>query len=169
MLYFFNQSERIKIEAEQGDANAQFSLGLQYYQGKGVKKDYYEAVKWFRKAAEQGNVKAQFDLGAAYYMGNGIDQNIHEAEKWIRKAAEQRDTDGQYFLGRMYQEGSGLPKDIVLAYMWFSLAAEENNQTAQTKKSEIEKTMTPTQIAEAHHKIEEWVSKHKGREGSAPQ
>ena len=45
-------------EAEQGRADAQYSLGVCYANGEGVTKDEKEAVKWFRKAAEQGNVKA---------------------------------------------------------------------------------------------------------------
>ena len=31
--------------AEQGNANTQFNLGNMYYEGKGVKQDYAEAVK----------------------------------------------------------------------------------------------------------------------------
>jgi len=40
--------------AEQGDAEAQYNLGVRYANGEGVPEDYKEAVKWFRKAAEQG-------------------------------------------------------------------------------------------------------------------
>ncbi|MDR2763209.1 MAG: sel1 repeat family protein, partial [Planctomycetaceae bacterium] len=50
-------------KAKNGDAAAQFTLGLCYYDGKGVTKDLIEAVKWYRKAAEQGNSKAQYILG----------------------------------------------------------------------------------------------------------
>ncbi len=39
--------------AEQGDANAQFNLGVMYDKGQGVPQDYAEAVKWYRKAVEQ--------------------------------------------------------------------------------------------------------------------
>jgi hypothetical protein len=41
--------------AEQGDATAQFNLGVMYVNGQGVKKDYKEAVKWFTKAAQRGD------------------------------------------------------------------------------------------------------------------
>jgi hypothetical protein len=34
-----------------------------YDSGKGVPKDYEEAVKWFRRAAEQGHSKAQNNIG----------------------------------------------------------------------------------------------------------
>ena len=48
--------------AAQGDASAQFGLGLMYWHGEGVTQDYIEAVKWYRLAAEQGYAKAQFTL-----------------------------------------------------------------------------------------------------------
>ncbi|WP_042906619.1 tetratricopeptide repeat protein, partial [Glaesserella parasuis] len=40
--------------AEQGDAVAQFNLGVMYDKGQGVRQDYHQAAKWFQKAAEQG-------------------------------------------------------------------------------------------------------------------
>ncbi len=43
-----------RLAAEQGNANAQYNLGVMYQQGWGVPRDYKKAVKWFRLAAEQG-------------------------------------------------------------------------------------------------------------------
>ena len=48
--------------ADQGDADAQFNLGVMYYNGEGVPEDDKEAVKWWRKAAEQGHAEAQYFL-----------------------------------------------------------------------------------------------------------
>ena len=45
--------------AEQGDANAQYNLGLMYNSGEGIPRDDAEAVKWWRKAAEKGLAAAQ--------------------------------------------------------------------------------------------------------------
>lgn len=50
--------------ADQGYANAQFSLGVMYAEGRGVSKNDEEAVKWFRRAAAQGHVKAKEGLKA---------------------------------------------------------------------------------------------------------
>ena len=75
--------------AEQGDAEAQFNLGLMYYKGRGVPQDYAEAVKWYRKAAEQGVAEAQYNLGFMYNNGQGIPQDYAEAARWYLKAAEQ--------------------------------------------------------------------------------
>jgi TPR repeat protein len=45
--------------ADQGDAKAQFNLGVKYAFGKGVLKDYKQSVYWYQKAADQGDAKAQ--------------------------------------------------------------------------------------------------------------
>ena len=54
------QLAEIRCLAEQGNAEAQFSLGFRYDEGEGVPQDSQEAVKWWRKAAEQGHDQAQF-------------------------------------------------------------------------------------------------------------
>jgi len=61
----------LKIEkqtqlATQGDAKAQFSLGMIYKSGSTVKKDATKAFYWFDKAAKQGNIEAQAMLGLCY-------------------------------------------------------------------------------------------------------
>ena len=40
--------------ASQGNAAAQYNLGLMYRNGEGVPKDDAEAVKWYHLAADQG-------------------------------------------------------------------------------------------------------------------
>ena len=49
--------------AAQGNAAAQFNLGVMYENGRGVRRDDAEAVKWYRQAAAQGLAQAQFNLG----------------------------------------------------------------------------------------------------------
>ena len=51
--------EIVKPHAEQGDADAQFILGVIYAQGRGVPQDYDEGIKWVRKAADQGFAPAK--------------------------------------------------------------------------------------------------------------
>ena len=74
--------------AEQGVADAQYNLGLMYYNGQGVRQDYAEAVKWYRQAAEQGNAKAQYNLGAMYHNGQGVRRNFHLSKEWFGKACD---------------------------------------------------------------------------------
>ena len=77
----------LRAKAEQGDASAQFNLGLAYEDGLGVAKDQVEAAKWYRKAAEQGHAKAQFNLGVAYDNGRGVAKDQVEAYAWFNLAA----------------------------------------------------------------------------------
>ncbi len=44
--------------AENGNADAQYSLGYLFYHGKGVQKDLKQAMYWFNQSAKQGNEKA---------------------------------------------------------------------------------------------------------------
>ena len=61
--------------AEQGNAIAQYNLGMIYQNGYGVIQDYAEAVKWYRLATEQGHADAQYNLGVMYESGNGVVQD----------------------------------------------------------------------------------------------
>ncbi len=73
--------------AEQGDAEAQFNLGVMYDKGQGVPQDYAQAAKWYRKAAEQGNDEAQNNLGTMYAYGRGVPQDYVQAHMWFNLAA----------------------------------------------------------------------------------
>ena len=57
--------------------------------GKGITKNYKEAVSWFRKSAEQGNSSAQMNLGHMYENAKGISQDYGKAIEWYKKATEQ--------------------------------------------------------------------------------
>ena len=112
--------------AKRGDAEAQLHLGNMYKKGKGVPKDYKEAVRWYRKAAEQGEAVAQYKLGEMYYSGYGVPEyDLKEAVRWYRKAAEQGYVRTQYTLGVMYRDGEGVPKDLVASYAWLNISAAQ--------------------------------------------
>ncbi|HGJ9472111.1 TPA: tetratricopeptide repeat protein [Neisseria gonorrhoeae] len=77
--------------AEQGNAAAQFNLGVMYENGQGVRQDYVQAVQWYRKASEQGDAKAQYNLGLMYYDGRGVRQDLALAQQWLGKACQNGD------------------------------------------------------------------------------
>ena len=61
--------------AEEGDARAQYNLGVHYEFGHGVEQDDDIAALWYRKAAEQGDSGAQHNLplsGGARGLCRGI-------------------------------------------------------------------------------------------------
>ena len=97
-----NHDEAIRLyrlAAEQGNADAQFALGLIYGLGQSGPKDSAEAVKWYRLAAEQGHPAARNSLGVAYDHGEGVPRDNVEAAKWYYLAAEQGEADAHGQLG----------------------------------------------------------------------
>ena len=76
--------QTIHEAAEHGDANAQYALACLYHDGKGVKQNTAEAVKWISKAADQEHAEAQLLLGYCYKNGDGVKQDDAEAAKWFR-------------------------------------------------------------------------------------
>ncbi len=97
----------LKPRAEQGNAAAQYILGLMHSNGQGVAQDYKTAVKWYTQAAEQGLAVAQYILGVMYANGQGVAQDYKAAVKWFTLAAEQGLADAQNNLGVMYANGQG--------------------------------------------------------------
>ena len=152
--------------AEQGDADAQFHLGVMYESGQGVLRSDAEAIKWYRKAAEQDDAVAQFNLGIMYAKGGS--PSYAEAALWYRLAAEHGLAGAQFNLGMMYVEGQGVPQDYVQAHMWLTLAASQlpalgTNQrnTTVDARDRVASKMTPQQIVEAQELAFELTIEHR--------
>lgn len=91
----------LKALANNGNAVAQYNLGIMYAEGLGVQENNKEAVKWFKLAAEQGDTGAQYNLGVMYTKGLGIKQDYNEAFRWFKLAAEQGNADAKEALKRL--------------------------------------------------------------------
>ena len=73
--------------AEQGDAHAQFYLGMLHENGDGVPEDYEKAREWYVKSAAQGDANAQFYLGLMSAFGRGGPLDLVQAHMWYSLAA----------------------------------------------------------------------------------
>jgi TPR repeat protein len=143
--------------AKSGNADAQHLLGLMYYMGRGVQRDYKQAFAWHYKAAQQGKADAQYVIGAMYYTGNAVPQDQKLAVTWFRKAAEQGHPDAQHALGLMYRyHVAGMPQDMVIAYMLWNLAAANGNRSATEQRAIIARQMTQEQVEEAQSLSRSW-------------
>lgn len=143
--------------AKAGNPDAQHLLGLMYYMGRGVPRDYKQALAWHRKAALQGKADAQYVVGAMYYTGNSVPQDQNTAVSWFRKAAEQGHAEAQHALGLMYRyHVAGMPQDVVLAYMLWNLAAASGNMNATEQRASIARQMTQEQIEEGRAMSRAW-------------
>ena len=148
--------EEIKARAENGDAALQYQLGLCYFNGTSVAKDYMEAARWWRKAADQDYAPAQYQFGLCYYAGYGVEQDYAESVKWWRKASARGNTPAQYNLGCCYLNGYGVDKNLVLADKWLNLAAAAGNENAHLLLPKVEEVMSSDQLATAQQAVRDF-------------
>jgi TPR repeat protein len=145
--------------AEQGDAGAQFILGVMYRKGEGVPQNDKTAVKWYTLAAELGFAGAQTLLGFMHRKGEGVLQDYKTAVNWYTLAAEQGNATAQSNLGVMYGLGQGVKKDYVYAHMWGNIAASNGNENGGKLRDLFAEEMTATQIEKAQELARECVRK----------
>lgn len=144
--------------AEQGEAEAQYQLGVVYRYGPRVIWNNVEAAKWYRLAAEQGVVVAQRDLGQMYYHGSGVIQDYTEALRLYRLAVAGGDRLAQHLLAEMYANGVGLERDNVRAHMWYNIASSLGWPSSGGDRDLLAESMTREQIAEAQRLARECVA-----------
>jgi hypothetical protein len=116
--------------AEQGLPLAQYNLGVMYYNGQGVPKDFAEAAMWYRKAAEQGLPEAQYNLGIMYFAGLGVSKDYALAHMWLSLASSR-----------------------------FPASEQGRREMAGNQRDFAASKMAPDQIAQAQKLAREWKPK----------
>jgi uncharacterized protein len=92
-----------RLAAEQGDAEAQYNLGLALDEGRGIPADPEGAFGWWLAAAEQGLAPAMARVGLAYATGRGVAVDPIEAHKWFVLARQAGDASAAQNLLRSQQ------------------------------------------------------------------
>ncbi len=135
-FYFANGDYNTALQiwaplAQEGNPAAQYSIGLLYDQGKGVKKDPQTALKYFQAAVKQNLPAAQYYLGVKYYAGLGVKKSPVKALELIRRAAEQDHLQAQFQLAYFYDTGVATAVNFKKATRWYQQAAENGFGPAQ--------------------------------------
>ena len=99
-------------EAEQGDPDAQSSLGSIYVHGKGVKQDRERGFKLWLSAASSFCPRASHNVAIAYEFGIGVAADMQQAVYWYRHAATRGVGRSAHRLARMYIEGTAVSPDF---------------------------------------------------------
>ncbi|MGE8065491.1 tetratricopeptide repeat protein [Pseudomonas sp. NPDC089569] len=73
--------------SDEGDAQAQYELGMFYYEGRNTPRDLNQALGYFEKASLQGHAQAQFKLGTMFFHGEGVPANNIQAYILLKMAA----------------------------------------------------------------------------------
>lgn len=109
--------------AEQGDANAEYNIGLLYARGQGVPQDYAKALAWYQKAAEQDVPAAEYNLGVMYANGQGVTANPAEAKKWFLKAEQKGVGEAVEGLAAVYGDNGAVSESPAELEKWYREAA----------------------------------------------
>ena len=150
------QTAKLESLATQGNAQAQFKLGVMYESGEGVIKSQKEAAKLFLLSAQQGNAQAQFRLGRMYCSGRGVPEEIKMAHM-------------------LFNIASTMTESIAISYMDFLECISNDELLVDTSFLEsittvgglrdyLERRMTKSEIEEAQQLALELVQSHDKKE-----
>lgn len=98
-----------------------------YFDGKGTRQNYNEALKWFMKTANFSD-DSEFMLGLMHYYGKGVRQDYSKAFEWYMRSAKQDNEIAQLNIGKMYLEGKGVRQSKIEAKEWFGKACDNGDQ-----------------------------------------
>lgn len=167
LMFYSPKKAQLKItqtEAEEGDADSQFSLGVRFANSEGPAQDYAQAAHWYSKAADQNHALAQFNLGMMFASGQGVPRDDAKSEMWIRKAAQQGDAGAQHSLGLRHRRAGfdGLPADVaeskLEAYKWLRLAAAQGYRGSNDAFECVALGMTREEVAEGNQRADNFVA-----------
>lgn len=144
--------------AEKGQRDAEFGLGVLYLMGQGVAIDDEQARRLFRAAADQGLADAQLELGMLLEEGVGGPSDRSLAAHYYQLAADKGMPLAQFRLGRLLSSGKETA-DRVAGYKWLMLSQPVVKQSS-SPLNELRKSMSPQDIAEAEHQVDQWRSAH---------
>lgn len=146
--------DELKKKAKQGDADAQYEVGMYYLR----EENPDVALGWLQKAAEQGHgwsffrlnniqeqrikdeiekwylsLANQGNLNAQYYFGRFLEkcERYSEALRWFLQSANKGYISAQYHLGSIFRFGyCGCKKNYQESFKWYLKAAEQGSQKA---------------------------------------
>jgi TPR repeat protein len=124
-----NDSYKCKEAANFGDPDAMYNLGLMYQTGRGVQRDYAQALSWYHKAAAAGMSiagPAMNRQGLTYLKA----QDDAQAVSWFRNAAAASYAPAMTNLGFMCENARGVPRDYKHAMSWYRKAAAAGDPNA---------------------------------------
>lgn len=121
---------RLKKEAENGDADSAYELALKYDKGKEVPKDKDLSIKYYQLSAENGNINAKYFIAMAIMAGD-LAGEPNYVFYLLTDAANNGMAEAQNMLGVCYYNGYGVEKNLDLALEWYTKGAENGNANAQ--------------------------------------
>ncbi|HRX07035.1 MAG TPA: tetratricopeptide repeat protein, partial [Kiritimatiellia bacterium] len=153
-----SSKEAVRIQAEQGDPEAQYEWARHLAWGKGRARQPEEAARWFaaaldqfRAAAERGEANGQLNLGKMNEHGHGVPEDHAEAARLYRLAADQGSAEAQYRLGHLHEYGDGVEPSFDTAMEWYAKAAAQGDKNARIKVELRDQYIRGLELAKQGH------------------
>lgn len=168
--------QELAIAAAVGETQAQYNLGVEFFRGANVPRDYAKAANLWRRASDAEMVEASNNLGFLKYYGRlGVEQDYAEGIRLWRFAAERGFAESQVHLGQAYSDGRFLKNDFIEAYAWakagkhYSSRMSEGftnpqigNEVAKDAEkvlADVRKKLNAVEMSEAERKAAEYIRK----------
>ena len=133
-------AQELQRRAEAGDISACMALGHKLLRGRGVPRNYEQALHFFDLAAQAGEADAHYRLGKCYLKGIGCTKDPAGGVSCLETAARQGHAAAALRLGECFEQGTGAPRSAELAAYWFRKAAALGETRAYDCLLRLQKT-----------------------------
>jgi len=82
-----------------------FALGVMYYNGEGIERNFSKSTHYYSIAAEAGIVPAQVSAGFAYANAMGVSQDFEMAVRYLKPASVAGEVSAKVTLAEIYAMG----------------------------------------------------------------
>lgn len=172
--------QQMAVDAALGDTDAQYNLGVEFFRGEHVSRDYAKAARMWGMASNAGSVEAANNLGFLKYYGRpGVERDYAEGIRLWRYAAERGFAESQVHLGQAFSDGRFLKQDFVEAYAWAAVGkhysskmseritdpeiGDKVKRDAEKVLAEVHMKLSSQQLAEARTRAAEYIGKYAPR------
>lgn len=87
------------------DPRCHYALGVLYYNGQGVARNFKQSTHHYSVAAEAGILPAQVSAGFAYANAMGVPEDFDKAAYYLKMAVAQNDDAAKITLAEIYAKG----------------------------------------------------------------
>ncbi len=150
--------------AAQDHRDAQFNLGMIYYNGAGgggdpgaVAQDQAAAARWLGPAADQEHPMASYLMCLLVDEGRSVERDLNRALTLCRTAADSGIAGAQYNTGLLLAERSNEIATWREAYTWFLLARRANYPGAQQNLEVVSRYLNEAEIGAAQAAADAWM------------
>jgi TPR repeat protein len=138
----------LQYAAAQDNPCAKLNLGRCLERGIGLRRDYPNAVQFYRQVADEADrygrvadgasvpfcgvyASAQYHYGRCLYSGIGVPNNDAQAVTYLKLSAENGNPMGQYFYGYCLEQGIGIERNPEEAVQYYRLSADQGHAGGQ--------------------------------------